>query len=235
MKKIFLSIIAASLTTFSLFAQDFEGSIKYNIAMTGPGMDAQKGMLPTAYNITVKGNNSKFVMEGGMLSSLMGDIIYRGDEKASYMVNHTTKTANRLKKEENNDEKKPDVKVTKESGTAKILGYDCQKYKVVSKDESGAEQTVFLWAAKDIKINSANKSKTPGGGLGQFMFDGVEGFPLKMEIKAKVQGSEILTTVTATKVDLSKVSDAAISVPKDYKIEEGLPEILKMLGGGDMK
>jgi len=44
-----------------------------------------------------------------------------------------------------------------------------------------------------------------------------------------MQGTEIKTVLTATKIDLSKVDESAVSVPKDYKIEEGLPELLKMM------
>lgn len=231
MKKLFLSLTAILLSAFALQAQDFEGTLKYSIAMSGPGIDAtQKAMLPTGYTITMKGVNSKFVTEGGMMASMLGDIISRGDEKATYMVNHTTKVANKLKDEDKKEEdKKPNFKVTKENSTAKILGYDCQKYKVTSKDESGEEQVIYLWAAKDLKLGTSHKSKSPVSGVGQFVFDGVEGFPLKMEISNKMQGTEIKTVITATKIDLSKVNDADVSVPKDYKIEEGLPEILKMM------
>lgn len=231
MKKIFLSLSAAALTVLSVFAQDFEGTLKYSIAMSGGGIEAQKAMLPTGYTFVIKGNNSKFITEGGMVSSMIGDVIYRGDEKTTYLVNNTTRTANKLEKTDSKEDKKSDLKVTKESGTAKILGYDCQKYKVVSKDpESGSEQIIYLWASKDLKLSASNKSESPVGGIGQFMFEGVDGFPLKMETITKIQGSEIKTIMTATKIDLSKVSESEVSIPKGYRIEEGLPEILKMMG-----
>lgn len=229
MKKLFLAITSICISALTVNAQNFEGTLKYTISMSG--IDAtQKAMLPTGYTITIKGVNSKFVTEGGMMGSMLGDIISRGDEKVTYLVNHTTKVANKLKNEENKNEgKKPDVKVTKENSTAKILGYDCQKYKVTSKDESGAEQIIYLWAAKDLQLGGSHNSSSPVGGVGQFVFDGVEGFPLKMEITNKMQGTEIKTVLTATKIDLSKVDESAVSVPKDYKIEEGLPELLKMM------
>jgi len=227
MKKLSLFFFLACMA-FSVSAQSSEGSVKYSITYEGKDVEQYKPMMPTAYRMTFKNGNAKMVTEGGVQASMIGDIIVMGAEKTTYFVNHTTKTANKMKQEESKSENDEKPVVTKESGSATILGYKCQKYKVTFKSKSGGEDMVnYIWAAKDINI------KRPEGqfGASQYMYEGVEGFPLKMEMNMNQGGMSIKMVMTAVDVNLNPVDAKEFEIPASYKVEEGLPALLKMQMG----
>lgn len=209
-------------------AQVTEGDVKYALTYAGKDVEQFKAMMPTATHIYFKGEDSKVITEGGMPMAQLGDVIVKGGEKMTYIVNHTNKTVNKFKNEEpkENNGKKPTV--TKEDGTAKILGYNCQKYKVTMNSEKGGEMITYIWATKEIQVKRAGNEQL---GAGKYMYEGVEGYPLKMEMNFGQTGMSFTMTMTATSVNLGSVPAGTFDIPADYKMEEGMPMLLKMQQG----
>ncbi|MCX7744703.1 MAG: DUF4412 domain-containing protein [Flavobacteriales bacterium] len=226
MKKIILCFSALCISLLS-FAQ-FEGEVKYSISISGDKeIEQQKAMMPTHYRMLFRNGDSKFIQEGGMMASIMGDVITKAKEGKTYFVNHSMKMVNEFtpKESENKSEIKPIV--TKENETVKILGYQCQKYKVVTKNDKGEDVvTTYLWVSKDIKVTTKGGSKKYGAG--QFQYEDVEGFPLKIQVVTKAQGSNLTMTMTAVNLSTTPPDEKEFEIPASYTKEEGLPGLLKM-------
>ncbi len=218
MKKI---IVAVSLLLPAfLNAQSFEGVIKYSMEYKGDQAAMLQKTAPSANVITVKGKNAKVVMEGGIYGAMIGDIINIGDENTTYFVQASQKTAYKVKSDEvKDDDKSEDATVTKESGTATILGYKCQKYKVVTK-----QGTNYVWATKEIDANMAEFK-------GKVVYKGVEGMVMKQEMNMTEQGMTYTVVMTMVSFDKKSVSDKEFQIPTDYTIKEELPAILQMQQG----
>ncbi|MBE2246111.1 MAG: DUF4412 domain-containing protein [Candidatus Competibacteraceae bacterium] len=234
MKNLFLSVVFV-LASAAVFSQSV-GEIKYSIQISGSKeIEESKAFFPSHYRMLFKGKESKFVQEGGMMGNMLGDVVTKGDGK-TYFVNHSTKTINAYTPKESSDKSDAGEKptVTKENETAKILGYTCQKFKVLTeKDKQGEQSTIYVWATKDLKVDAKGNKKW---GAGQYQYDGVEGFPLKMMIVSKAQGSSMTMTMTAVNLETKIPDDKEFELPASYKREEGLPAMLKMaemMGGSN--
>lgn len=224
MKKLALFLSLSALGLFAQ-AQSSQADIKYSITYSGDNVEQFKAMMPSAYRIMFKGNNSKLITEGGMQAMMLGDILVKGDEGYTYFVNHTSKTANKYKPEDKDEKDATPPTVTKEKGTATILGYTCNKYKIVTKGKQG-DVVNYIWATKDIKFERPKTSSKFG--TGQFMYEGIEGFPLKMEMNISQPGMTFQMVMTAVNVKLDGLDDKEFEIPAGYKVEEGLPGLLKM-------
>jgi hypothetical protein len=87
----------------------------------------------------------------------------------------------------------------------------------------------YIWAAEDINIKRPDMKSSFGPS--QYMYEGVKGFPLKMEMNLNQGGMVMKMTMTAVNVNLGSVDAKEFQIPSDYKVEEGLPAILKMQMG----
>jgi hypothetical protein len=226
MKNLILIISLSLISVFS-YAQ-FEGEIKYSIQITGDKqIEEQKAFLPTHYRMIFKQGNSKFIQEGGMMAAMMGDIINMNDGK-TYFVNHMMKTVNSFTPESMNTGSIEKPTIVKEKETVTILGYKCQKYKIITNPGKKEETAMFIWASKDLKPASQKSSKF---GAGQYSFEGVDGMALKMELNMSGQGINMQMIMTAVNVSTTAPADAEFELPSDYEKQEGLPEMLKMMQG----
>lgn len=217
MKKLFLAVALAA--PMALSAQSFEGVIKFSMEYSGDNAAQLKQMAPSANIVTIKGNNAKVVMEGGVMAPMVGDVINKGDEKTTYFVQSSSKTVYKVKSDENKkDDDSKDVTVTKEKSTAKILGYTCQKYKVVTKNG-----TNYVWATTDIDLGKVDFR-------GKVSYKGVEGMIMKQEMNISQDGQSITITMTAVQLEKKSVNDSEFVIPSDYAVKEDLPMILKMQG-----
>jgi hypothetical protein len=218
MKKLIFAVALMGPALIS--AQGFEGIIKFSMEYKGDQADMMAKMAPTANIVTIKGNKSKVVMEGGMMSSMVGDVINIGDEKTTYFVQSATKTAYKVKSDEMKDNENADkAKVTKESSTATILGYKCQKYKV---EIDG--NTNYVWATKEIDAGTADYR-------GKVAYKGIEGVIMKHEMNVSQQGSKITIIMTMVAFEKKSVKDDEFEIPSNYTVKEEMPEILKMQMG----
>lgn len=216
MKKLFFAL--ALLSPVFISAQGFEGVIKYSMEYKGDQAAMLQKTAPSANIITIKGNNTKVVMEGGIYGTMLGDIINKGDEKNTYFVLASQKTVYKVKSDEvkEDDKSDDDVTVTKESSTATILGYKCQKYKVVTK-----QGTNYVWATKDIDVGKADFK-------GKVMYKGVEGMVMKQEMNMTQDGMTFTVTMTMIGFDKKSVNDSEFSIPADYTVKEEVPPLMKM-------
>lgn len=218
-KKLIIAI--ALICPVFLSAQNFEGVIKFSMEYKGTNADMIKSQAPSSHVVTIKGNNSKVVMEGGIMGAMIGDIINKGDEKNTYFVQSSQKTVYKTKSDEVKDNKfDDDATVTKENSTATILGYKCQKYKVVTK--SG---TNYVWATTEINVGTANYK-------GKISYKGIDGIMMKQEINiSDKEASSYTVTMTMVAIDKKTVSDSEFTIPADYTVTEGIPPLLKMQMG----
>lgn len=219
MKKLLIAILL--MIPALVMAQGFEGVIKFSMDYKGDQADLVKQQMPSSTTITIKGNNTKVVTTGGVMASMIGDVINKGDEKTSYFIQSANKTVYKVKNDELKNDKKDDdgPKVTKENSTAKILGYTCQKYKVETK--SGIN---YVWATKEIDIGNVEFR-------GKVSYKGVEGMVMKQEMNITDQGMTFVITMTMVSFDKKSVADAEFVIPSDYTVKEEMPGILKMQMG----
>jgi len=218
MKKLFLAVALAA--PIALSAQTFEGVIKFSMEYSGDNAAQLKQMAPSANIVTIKGNNAKVVMEGGVMGPMVGDVVSKGDENTTYFVQSASKTVYKVKSDEvKKDDGGSDVVVTKEKSTAKILGYTCQKYKVVTKNG-----TNYVWATKDVELGKVDFR-------GKVTYKGVEGMVMKQEMNVTQDGQSMTIIMTMIQLDKKTVSDSEFTIPADYTVKEDLPMILKMQGG----
>ncbi len=215
MKKL---VIAVSLLFPALIsAQSFEGVIKFSMDYTGDQAAMIKSQAPTANIITIKGNNSKVVSEGGMMGAMVGNIITKSDEKTTYFVNDAQKSVYKAKSSELDKKENEDVTATKQSGTATILGYKCTKYKVVMGGKDN-----YVWATTDIAV---------GDYSGKVAYKGVEGVILKQELNVEEQGMKFTIIMTCVQFEKKTISDSEFTIPSTYTVTEGIPPIMKMQMG----
>jgi len=210
MKKLFLAV--AILCPVLLSAQNFEGVIKYGWTCSDSKVAS---MMPTTSIITIKGTNAKVVMEGGMMASMMGEMISIGSEKATYFLIASEKTAYKVKTDEVNTKKNDDAVVTKENSTAVILGYKCQKYKVVTKSS-----TIYVWATTEIDLSNVDYK-------GKLGYKGVEGMIMKHEMNVVDNGKTYVMTMTMTAYEKKTISDSVFKIPSDYTVKEEMPGMMK--------
>jgi hypothetical protein len=218
MKKL---IFAMALVCPALIsAQSFEGVIKFSMEYKGDQADMMAKMAPTGNVVSIKGTKSKVVMEGGMMGSMIGDVINIGDEKTTYFVQSDSKTVYKVKSDEMKDNENADkAKVTKENSTATILGYKCQKYKV---EIDGS--TNYVWATKEIDAGTADYR-------GKVAYKGVEGVIMKQELNVSQQGSKMTIIMTMISFEKKSISDDEFEIPSNYTVKEEMPAILKMQMG----
>ncbi|MEM6831865.1 MAG: hypothetical protein AAF551_15245 [Bacteroidota bacterium] len=81
-----------------------------------------------------RGCDTRTEILGGMAATIIDEIITKGEEKQTYVVIHREKVVNKILMEEDGEEL-PKPVVTKEDEAIDILGYQCQKYKVVTLTE----------------------------------------------------------------------------------------------------
>ncbi len=225
MKNFFLilTLIAASL--FSS-AQNFEGALKYDLKYEGEMVDQFASMMPNSYTLKMKGEQSRFAIQGGMVSSFMGDIITDG-KGVSYMLMPSQKLAYKISDAEPAKEEPVNYKVTNTGINETIKGYKCTKYKVVLKGEKGEEVTSYMWASKDLKITMPKSSSNQNA---LRAYQGIDGFPVKIEQNMNQMGISFSMTVVLNEVKEGSIADSEFKLPSDYKVQDGLPNFGGLMG-----
>lgn len=229
MKRFILSTLCVLALSVSAIAQkSFEGHINFGITLDGGMADQMAGMMPTAYNYTIKGKNILMKMEGGM-ASMMGDILINGEKSESYMVNHMQKTAFRMPEaEEAQAVAKP--KIEKLGDEITIAGYKCVKYKMETETptpQGNMNMVQYMWVTDALNIERPAKAI---GNTSQMFIEGVDGFPLKMEMEIPMTGGTMMV-FEATEVKKEKISDDEFTFSSDYKVKDFDPSALGGMGG----
>lgn len=147
----------------------------------GEGAQMIESMMPSASYYLVRGKDVLFKMEGGMMTMMLGDILYLNKTNLSYMIKKAEKTAYKIEQELTTDKKfKPTI--IKEDEIVKKLGYDCQKYKVITKS-GGVETVQYVWTTNAFKFPGIWKNKATGNN--NLKIEGVDGLPLKLITSAR--------------------------------------------------
>ncbi len=226
MKRIVIALVLVFSVSVS-FAQKkkkgkvFEGSIKYKYEMLGEGVESMAAFLPESMEIFTSKDGLVTKMNGGMMSAFMSKILV--NDKGAYIIQDEEQKALEMDQGEMEEEAskadKPEIEKMDEK--IKILGYNCQKYKTVTKDEESGEELVnFVWVTNEFKMPEFKSSSSSNVAI-----KGIEGVALKT--MTTVMGFTV--TLTAEEVNVEKPDKEMFTVPKEYTIEKFDPN---SFGGG---
>jgi len=206
------------LASFTPTNKSFEGKIIYKMEVEGDFMSMLKSYLPESYIFSFKDENTKIEIKGGLLEMVMGTILITHSGER-YMLNAEKKTATKLPvaTDDSEIEKTEPPKVTQLNETETILGYQCQKYKIVY-NEGGNEVTQYLWATPDInlKLNGMESAGIPG----TFNFNGINAFPLTIEMVVNQMRFDMNLLLYASSIKKEKFKKSDFEIPSDYSIKE---------------
>lgn len=179
----------------------------------GGGMNS---MMPTAFTVRIKGNNSTTQMEGGMMGGM--EVLNLTDKKQSYSIDRSNKTYSVLPQGSAEASKtNPEVKITKTNETIKILNHTCTKT-IVEMTQNGKTLKNFYWTTMEIKDLDLKSLSSQNVGRNQYMFyKDIEGVPLKMEVTMP-EGSMIMEV---TEIKKESLSSSLFELPADFKEVKG--------------
>jgi len=216
MKKSFLALVLLFIVTAAVAQKDFEGTIMFKINVEGADAVKLQTMMPESYTFFFKGEDLKIIIQGGYMSLLMGPIIIKGSK--TYMIKEEKKTAYIIPDDQKKNKPKSAVKLTKLGTGEKIMGYTCTKFKVEEKDDKGKLVTSFVWTTDAIKVDNFKKNQQTIDM--QLVYEGMTGFPMKVESSVSSSNMNYKVTMAVTKVVPAVLGSAVFQIPADYKIEE---------------
>jgi|GEM_PF-448609 len=230
MKKLFTFFIASLLTAGMIFAQDFNGRIKYSFTAEGEGVEQAQAFMPTSMSMTFLKQDMIMEMEGGMMAMMMGKILVQGKKGKGYMIKDSEETIYTMSAPEGDDddgEEMPEPKVENTGETKMIAGYECTKYAITGEGPMG-EMTSYAWVTD--KIKPAKPKKEGGNSMGMMGVStkGLPGMPLRMENPA----GPMTIILEAVEVDTKTPNKKLFKLPKGYDKEEFNPAMFGGGGGG---
>jgi hypothetical protein len=179
-------------------------------AAAGKGGDMMTAMMPKAMTLRTKAAKTRVVTEGGAMPM---EIITRPGEPNAYLVNRPAKSFSKMPlSDSEKDVKKMTFKVTKGSGTAKILGYTCEEY-LVELTHEGQTIRNRLWATDDIPgLDTTALANARFGGDDAPYLKEVNGLPLRMEMTHP----QMRLKMEAISIKAGQISDDEFEVPEDF-------------------
>jgi hypothetical protein len=179
----------------------------------GSGMNS---IMPTAFTVRIKGNNSIAQMEGGMMGGM--EVLNLTEKKQSYSIDRGNKTYSVLPQGGTEASKtNPDVKITKTNETIKILNHTCTKT-IVEITQNGKTMKNFYWTTTELKdLDMKSFAKQHVGRSQSMFYEGVEGVPLKMEVTMP-EGSMIMEV---TEIKKESLRSSLFELPADFKEVKG--------------
>ncbi|MCZ6900431.1 MAG: DUF4412 domain-containing protein [Bacteroidetes bacterium] len=228
MKKLTLTLILG-IIIFNGFSQDtFEGTISFKVNIIGENAEQMAQFMPQGYEFSFKGTKSIFKISGGMMAQMMGEIIVDNQTGSSYMINHAEKVAYKMENTMNESVEGMEISrptITKLDEEVEILGYNCQKYKVVSTMQDQTMES-FIWVSKDIVVHYPKNSGNMPGGSGAFYFPELEGFPLKMVNNLNSGMGLVKMEMVAVNVERKALEDSLFAIPEGYEEKNFDPSML---------
>lgn len=220
--------LAVALCLAAVPALAFEGVIESKMTMNRGKMDGAPEGTPSSFSgtgtITVKGLNSR--MEHQMnLPGMSGGktvVIYRADQKTTYILNPASKTYSKHSNEKEDGDSESAKWTVKKLGQDTVAG---RKTEHVQVQRAGGGDTLEVWIDKNL-ISAGDLEKAfNAGGRGQSGWwaalrkEGVAGVPLKV-VSHNSKG-EPGVTWEATSVKAQSVPDSAFEVPAGYTESKG--------------
>ncbi|HPD66124.1 MAG TPA: DUF4412 domain-containing protein [Bacteroidia bacterium] len=218
MKKFILLIpIILLLSSFSGDKKIFEGTIVFKMDVEGDFMSMMKSYLPDSYVFSFKDENVRIRIKGGLLEMMAGNILVTksGD---TYLINDEEKTAWEIKAAGKNTEfeNREAPKVIKLNESEEILGYHCEKYKIVM-NEGGNEIVQYIWATDQLSLKM--KGLESAGVPGYFNYEGLDAFPLKIQMNVDQMGFNMNLILRAVDIKNEKFKSSEFQIPKNYTIK----------------
>lgn len=215
MKKL-LVVFAVMIVGTATFAQTtFNGTVTFAVELKGDMVDMLKSMMPNKQIYYYSDGNFRMETSGGMASG-QGDVLYQAKTGKTYILNTVRKRAQEMTNDGSDAAKNSDVQVTETGETADILGYKCDKYKVVIKTKDG-EMVQYIWATKElqpVKPKDASNIEAISA-----ITDKIKGMPLKIEMEISQMGLSFSMITTATNIENKKPSADLFVIPPDYTVE----------------
>lgn len=226
MKKSVIYLVLFLFAVVSAGAQKtFHGTVTYTYEVKGDNAEMMKSMMPQSMVIRYGDESMMTEMKGGMMSSMMGKIIVNGKAGEAFVVQDAQKSIYVMKLDEQQEEQTNIKEVTKMDEQKEILGYDCQRYKMIM-TQNGQEMTQYMWVTEELK---APEIKAPGlQQMGGAMASGkIPGFPMSTEVT--IPGMKATMIMTVSDLNFDKVPATAFDRPKDYEVKD-FEELMKMGG-----
>lgn len=220
--------LAVALCLVAVPALAFEGVIETKMTMTRGKSDGAPEGTPSSFSgtgtITIKGLNSR--MEHQMnLPGMNGGktvVIYRADQKTTYILNTASKTYSKHPAEQNDDDSESAKWTVKKLGQDTVAG---RKTEHVQVQRAGGGDNLEVWIDKNL-ISAGDLEKAfNAGGRGQSGWwgalrkEGVAGVPLKV-VSHNAKG-EPGVTWEATSVKAQSVPSSAFDVPAGFTESKG--------------
>jgi hypothetical protein len=210
MKKFLLLYIGFFVCNY-VFPQDaFEGIVRYKSELKG-NSPIMEGMMPDSFIFLFKDKDVRLMVVGGIISSMMGDIISKGDSNVSFMLDDIEKIAYRYDPYKYEKALSPDIEETEK--TQQHLNKKCKLYKVNYATKDGYVET-SVWTTNDITLAIPDNNPMSRN----FVFNGVEGFPMLIESKVTYQQNEFEMIIRAVSIIKKPIPDKEFLIPPDYKI-----------------
>jgi Domain of unknown function (DUF4412) len=204
MKNIFASSFALTIVFFIMAFRPlpghFEGTIRYETAVTGVVPKPVTDRLAKYYDLSFKKNDLKITGT----SPLKGEILIKKDLQKMYIVRLDEKNVYEVDLNDNRipeNTSTPTVIPFKETMT--IAGYACQKYQI----QYDNDVTLCVWTTPAINADHWSGAPVFGGQLK--LPDGVAGFPLRLELVS----SKFTVTATAIAVKATEMNAMEFGLP----------------------
>ncbi len=174
------------------------------------GEDMISAMMPRSVTVRTKAGKSHMSTEGGPMPM---EVISIPEPAAAFWIDRQARTFSRIPIEDAEAQAaQVDAKVTKGSGTTKILGYTCREFHVEIRQDDVTVRGV-LWATTEIPgLDSKALAKARFGGQDAGYLKQVDGVPLKMEMTMP----QMRITMQATEVNQGPVPDSLFVVPEGF-------------------
>lgn len=197
-------------------AQNFEGSIHYDIKVEGLSdkqMQQAGGMMPSGYVFSIYKNKMRLKLAGGMLS-MLGEMLIFPEKKETYLLVKDKKIAYKMPYADDNSKGgKTEMKIEKTNETKSIAGYTCKKIIISEKNGSNKSE---MWVTNEITMDhKAMLGSMSAQADLSIDYDQIGGAPL--EITAKHDDTNV--HITATKVTKGGMNNNDFIIPSTYKVE----------------
>ena len=220
--------LAVALCLAAVPALAFEGVIETKMTMNRGKMDGAPEGTPSSFSgtgtITIKGLNSRMEQQMNVPGMSGGKtvVIYRADEKTTYILNTASKTYSKHVNEKSDDDSESANWTVKKLGQDTVAG---RKTEHVQVQRAGGGDTLEVWIDKNL-ISAGDLEKAfNAGGRGQSGWwgalrkEGVAGVPLRV-ISHNAKG-EPGVTWEATSVKSQSVPSSAFDVPAGFTESKG--------------
>ena len=210
-KNLFILLLAFSLSTV---AQEklIEGIVSSKMVMSSssPEMQAQLAMIGEINSITYfKNNKTRTETTNPMTGETVNIIDSETMTMLQFMSNPMIGKQYAINPIEPSKEDLEKITITKGDETKTILGYECQEYNIIIKQD-GAEVKMDMYSTEEIQ--ALNQQTIAFG-------KEYKGYPMQMTITVNQMGMEIVVTTEATEVKKEVVTDEKFDMtpPEGYK------------------